>query len=196
MNKFFILLYLLILPAISQAQNFNLLDPNVPIASHQKRGSRFKIEKDFYLKDFVRKMGAPEDSIDKTPEKTPNLIFSFRNFVNKLPTGAGTYDGKPDCEGSEVRRAPVLYDSEELKFFDIVYYNYQNSSQTSKSRSWELPTAPYLEGDLFNPYRTYNLQQDLARFFDIRCLPTRIHFPTIDGQKYEEYREGSSAWEK
>ncbi len=196
MNKFLILLFLLTSATVSKAQNFNLLDPNVPIASHQKRGSRFKIEKYFYLQDFLKRMGAPESSSDKAPEKSPNLAFSYQNFINKLPSGAGTYDGKPDCSESQVRRIPVVYDSEELKLFDILYYNYQNSSQTSKSRAWELPTAPYLEGDLYNPYRTYNLQQDLARFFDIRCLPTRVHFPVIDGQRYEEYREGSNAWDK
>ena len=89
MNKFLILLFLLTSATVSKAQNFNLLDPNVPIASHQKRGSRFKIEKYFYLQDFLKRMGAPESSSDKAPEKSPNLAFSYQNWHKITCTSPG-----------------------------------------------------------------------------------------------------------
>lgn len=196
MNKLFlILIVLILLPCKALAESFNLLDSSIPIASHLRKGGNIKFKKEFNAKEFYSRV-LPNVSPENIPEKIPAMSFAYKNFSNQLPAGAGTYDVKPDCTESSTRRIPVVYDSEELKLFDIIYYNYKDKSQTANARAWNLPTAPFLEGDLYNPHRTYNLQQDLGRFFDIRCLPTRVHFPIIDGQRYEEYREGSSAWDK
>ncbi len=122
--------------------------------------------------------------------------FAFHLSFGKLPLGVGKYDAKPNCTASAVRHAPVVYDSSELAWFDMVVYSYEDNRQVARAEAWELPTAPYLEGDLYNPYRSRDLQQSFLRVFDIRCLPTRFHYITLNGERVLEYREGERAWDK
>jgi hypothetical protein len=172
-STIFALLFLLLSAENTFAQ-FNLLNPNVPVVKRAARptGTRFTETRD--------------------PSSIPETAYVFQL---SLPVGAGTYDGKPACQESAIRRQPVLLDSEQLSLFDMLIYDYRDTTQVQKAAHWELPTVPYIEGDLVNPYRDYNPQQNWARFFDIHCLPTRIHYPMIDGVRYEEYREGGRAWD-
>ena len=140
---------------------------------------------------------AKQDSKVKLPtDDTVSIAMAYTIKGMKIPPGAGTYDVKPDCSKPDVRRQPVYYDTDELKFFDLLYYNYHSSAQTRQADLWEGPTVPYLEGHLSNPARDHkNLQQEFGRFFDIRCLPTRVHYVFVDGVRWEEYREGERAWD-
>lgn len=161
------------LAARANAQDFYAADSSVPVARHikQNSGTRF--------------------SANERSAATMEYDLS-----RDLPRGAGTYDALPNCSKGEVRRKPVVYDTPNLKFFDLLFYDYHSSEQVRRADAWEKPAAPFLEGDLFNPYREKNnLQQELARFFSIRCLPTRVHYIYENGKRYEEYREGPRAWE-
>ncbi len=126
----------------------------------------------------------------------PQTILQFTLVRSALPRGAGTYDGKPNCVKRDIRRNPVLYDSEELDMFDIVYYNPGDPQQVKQAAQRRGSTEPYLVGDIVNPHRTKSTQQELGRFFDIRCLPTRIHYSYRESRRYEEYREGELAWDE
>lgn len=138
----------------------------------------------------------PADSKNVAP--SPAIAYAYRSTDLEPPPGAGTYDVKPDCIKSTIRRVPVLYPSEELNEFDLTYYNYHDAAEVERAKRASTPTVPYLEGDTFNPWRvTPNIPQELGRVFDIRCLPTRVHFtadPDKPGAIVEEYREGEAAW--
>ena len=126
----------------------------------------------------------------------PTSAMEYKLRRSGMRPGAGTFDVKPNCSESGVRETPVLYDSEHLSAFDLLYYNHRSTDQSANARSWKALAVPYLEGDLRNPYRTReNLLQEYGRFFDVRCLPTRVRFIYRDGRRYEEYREGEKAWE-
>ncbi len=134
-----------------------------------------------------------QTSKQPTPEQyVPS--YRYRIGLRRMPPGLGTYDVKPACKDPKRRRNPVLYDSKELDEFDMTFYDHKDERQSSLARSKSTPTVPYLEGDLYNPHRDKeNLQQSFGRFFDIRCLPTRIHYiKTVEG-RIEEYLEGSLA---
>lgn len=112
------------------------------------------------------------------------------------PPGAGTYDVKPRCQASQLREVPVLYDSDHLSAFDLLYFDPQAEEQRARAEQSLARAIPYLAGDLYNPYRrTSDLLQEYARFFDVRCLPTRVRFFYRNGRRYEEYREGERAWD-
>lgn len=106
------------------------------------------------------------------------------------------YDGKPDCAVAQVRENPVLFDSPELGLFDIVYYNPDDPKQVRRAEMWHGPTAPFLVGDLANPYRLPDRQQEFGRFFDIRCLPTRVRYVYQGENRVEQFREGEYAWDE
>ena len=122
--------------------------------------------------------------------------FEYVLKTHRPPPGAGTYDVKPSCQGPQLREVPVLYDSEHLSAFDLLYFDAQSEDQYARAQRSAIRAIPYLAGDLFNPYRqAEDLLQEYARFFDVRCLPTRVRFFYRNGQRYEEYREGERAWE-
>lgn len=113
-----------------------------------------------------------------------------------LPPGAGTSDALPACERSTVRIEPVLLDSSELRWFDLLVYDYRAPEDERRARAWPRPSAPYLEGDLTNPYRASEPQQEFIRLFDVQCLPTRFRYVTAEGRSVLEYREGARAWDE
>ena len=130
------------------------------------------------------------------PTFRTGAAIEYRLRKNEMQPGAGSYDVKPDCAAPNVREIPVLYDSEELSNFDLLFYNFRSDAQATQAQSWQKLAVPYLEGDLHNPYRSHRgLLQEYGRFFDIRCLPTRIHYFYRDGRRIEEYREGERAWD-
>lgn len=180
----------------ANAQSFSLLDESVQIAYHSKKASSTKLEAKQNIHEELKALGAPQSALAKLPESANSLSFDYTSFINALPVGAGTFDGKPKCKGPAVRKTPVTVDSEELKYFDMLYYDFKSKADTLKAESWSLPVVPYIEGDIYNPYREGSIQQSFGRFFDIRCLPTRVHFPLVNGVRFEEYREGDSAWDQ
>jgi len=167
----------------ASAETYDFKDPTIKTAKHIKKPS----DERFFPKR-EREAGGP----------SPFTAVEYRAFVNALPDGAGTYDVKPDCSASAVKRTRVVVSEEYLNLFDIVFYNYHQADQARLSDSWPYPTAPFLEGDTYNPKRSKkDLQQDVARMFGISCLPTRVHFVReADGRLYEELREGGAAWEQ
>lgn len=127
---------------------------------------------------------------------SPLLGIEFNIRENGLKPGSGTYDVKPRCKTSQIREEPVFYDSEHLSAYDLLFYDYQQKSEQNRALSSRLTTVPYLPGDLKNPYReAHGIQQELGRFLDVRCLPTRVRYVYRQGKRIEEYREGEKAWE-
>ncbi len=171
------------------------------------RGNRHIFEGvDNLSKQFSRvgefRAGENEEHLVKMSEvkllaaSAASQTYRYSVIDQKLRPGAGTYDAKPDCPAGAVRRVAVLYDTKELDDFDLTYYNYEDPKQSAAASQLRTPTAPYLVGDMYNPYRDKrSLQQNFARFFDVRCLPTRLHYVYEGSRRFEEYREGEAAWE-
>ncbi len=172
----------------AMAVPLDLSDSSIPVAKHVKKKSEFKFNPYMTL-------GEIPEAKEYSGKKVPVIADEFNSFYNKLPNGAGTYDVKPACEKSQIRRKEILVDSEELDLFDMVFYDYNDKAQQAKADKWPRPTVPYLEGDLFNPYREGDIRQEFGRFFNIQCLPTRLHYIYENGVRYQEFREGEKAWE-
>ena len=133
----------------------------------------------------------------KIPGAEVNLPLFARTYSvtdSKHPKDASTSDVRPNCEKGGIRKVPVLFDSRHLDYFDLLYYQMSEPAQASQAASWSKLAVPFLEGDLSNPFRKHDtLLQEYARFFDIRCLPTRVHYIFENGRRFEEYREGTEA---
>ena len=133
--------------------------------------------------------------VEKGPLSSVIPAYRYRLGVRRMPPGIGTYDVKPACSKPARRRKPVYFDTDELSDFDMTFYDYKIKSEKDRARKNATPTVPYLEGDLYNPHREKsNLQQGFGRFFDVRCLPTRVHYIYIGENRVEEYLEGELAW--
>ncbi|MFN8391351.1 MAG: hypothetical protein U0136_13765 [Bdellovibrionota bacterium] len=169
------------------AEPIILEDRTIPVAKHERKTSKVKLE--------ATELTASAKPGQKAT-RVPATVVEYLGPLLRLPSGAGTYDVKPNCKASNVKRSEVRFDTEELAYFDILLYNYHDGDQTARARTWDRPTAPFLEGDMYNPFREQgNLQQEVGRFLGIECLPTRVHYPIIGGRRYEELREGASAWD-
>ena len=178
------------------AQEFSLLRPDIPVVKISARGSEVKFEDgalslpEAAVKELKKEVG--EDAVARISYQAVH----YSSLGVELPPGVGTYDAPKSCQSSEVRQSPVMVESDELEWFDILFYSYADPQQSAKAGAWELPTAPYLEGDLYNPHRIVNKQQEIGRVFGVRCLPTRFHFVTVDGVQMLEFREGERAWDR
>ena len=135
-------------------------------------------------------------SVDLTSgDRVTAHVYRLTRSLTPKP-GTGTYDGKPLCKEDRIRSKPVYFPTKELQDFDMKIYDYKDKEQVKQAKQSSTPTVPYIEGDRYNPKRDrLNLQQSYARFFDIRCLPTRIHYVKRGGRLIEEYREGARAWD-
>lgn len=179
-----------------QAQSLRLDDTTVPVVHRASRPSGAK----FGSGQAGKEMMAINAQGIQAPESILQALrfhgVTYDRFALQLPPGAGTYDVLPACSADRVRKSEVLADSEDLQWFDLLFYNYREGKQSARAEAWELPAAPYLEGDLYNPHRIRDMQQELGRLFQVQCLPTRFHFVTLNGQRYLEYREGERAWDR
>jgi hypothetical protein len=182
------------------ARAYDLEDTAAPVIKRSSHPSGTKFKADESWRTRITGFGVSKDQVDQLSSDMQNKmdwrVARYDTFEKELPAGAGTYDVLPTCKDSQVTHTEVLVDSEKLAWFDLLFYDYHDTAQTKRAENWDLPTAPFLEGDYYNPYREGDRQQDMARLFEIRCLPTRFHFVNINGTKYLEYREGERAWDK
>ena len=180
-------------PSGDVIDQYNLLDKKIPIAVHETRaGNKFPKQSAKELVTSEQLMSGQANYF--TAAKT--RAISYSPIGGELPRAAGLFDGKNRCTRSAVRLDKILMYTEQLEWFDLVYYDFNDAQQSKRASAWELPSAPYLEGDLYNPYRLRDEQQDYGRLFKIRCLPTRVHYLNKDSVPYFEYREGESAWSR
>lgn len=184
----------------AKASAYDLEDNSVPVVKKNTRPSGTKFRSDESWKGKLEGFGVTKEQLQQLSFDMQSKLSwrstRYDGFAKDLPTGAGTYDVLPTCKESQVTRTEVYVDSEQLAWFDLLFYDYHDASQSRRAESWDLPAAPFLEGDLYNPYRYQDAQQDMARLFELRCLPTRFHFINEGGTKFLEYREGERAWDK
>jgi hypothetical protein len=170
---------------------------NVPVMKHAKRSTGVSIVTDSKISLPENAPSEIQDLAIKGQSMFGRLALRFYNPKDNLIPGAGTDDSLPNCTRGNVRQDEIVNDSQDLDLVDLLFYSYEDKNQMARARSWERPTAPYLPGDLYNPYSTKDPQQLFARWIDLVCLPTRVRrVYNKEGVAFLEYREGDRAWDK